>query len=95
MEQIIGFIIKFFGALLAVIDIAMLIRAVTSWLPDLDGAWLDIVYLLTEPVVAPVRAFFERFNLFVNTPIDVSFLVSYLLILVAQTTLGNIDITMI
>ena len=95
MEQVIGFIIRLAQVLIGVVDIAMLVRVITSWLPNLDGDWLGIVYLFTEPIVAPIRAFFDRFGLFQNSPVDVPFLVAYLLVFVAQSSLGNIDITLI
>ena len=95
MEQVIGLIVRLAQVLIGVIDVAMLVRAVTSWFPNFDGEWLKIVYLFTESIIAPVRALFDRLKLFVNSPIDVPFVVSYLLVLVAQSTLDNIDIALI
>jgi len=33
----------------------MLAYAVVSWVPDLRGRWSDYVFMLVEPVLAPVR----------------------------------------
>lgn len=67
-----------------VIDIAMLVRAVTSWIPTAERAWVDFVYAITEPFVAPIRNLLERFSLFQNSPIDFSFMIAYVLIIILQ-----------
>ena len=43
--------------------------------------------MVTEPVVAPVRRLFERLNWFQNLPIDISFLVAYLLLTLVSSLL--------
>lgn len=74
-----------------VLEIAMIVRAVTSWIPMLDGKrWVEIVYMLTEPIVAPVRALFERFSFFRNSPIDFSFVIAFLLLGVVQTLVSHL-----
>ncbi|MBO4979139.1 MAG: YggT family protein [Clostridia bacterium] len=76
--------------LLWVLEIAMLLRAIASWIPALDGMkWMDIVYMLTEPLVVPVRAIFERFALFRNSPIDFSFVIAFLLLGMVQTVMSH------
>ena len=44
--------------------------------------------MLTEPIVAPVRALFARMGWFQNVPIDVSFFAAYLLLSAVSTVLG-------
>lgn len=76
--------------LLGALELAMLLRAIASWIPSLDGKkWMDVVYMLTEPVVAPVRALFDRFSLFRNSPIDFSFVIGFLLLGMVQTALSH------
>ena len=76
--------------LLWVLEIAMIVRAVASWIPSLDDMkWMDVVYMLTDPLVVPVRAFFERFSLFRNSPIDFSFVIAFLLLGMVQTILSQ------
>ena len=54
----------------------MLIRAVLSWFPiQRDHPILRFVCMVTEPLVAPIRALFDRMGWFRNFPIDLSFLV--------------------
>lgn len=70
--------------LFAAISFAMLVRAVTSWIPELDGAWLDLVYMITDPVIVPIRNLFEKFPGFKNSPIDFSFMIAYMVILIVR-----------
>ena len=65
--------------LLSVIQIAMLARAILSWFPIQNGL-VDFLYTVTEPFVYPVRRLFEKMGWFQGIPMDISFMVSYLLI---------------
>ncbi len=67
--------------LLMVLQIAMLVRAVLSWFPGGDGNIIsEIAYVITEPVIIPVRAFLDRFESVKNFPIDMSFFVTFIII---------------
>lgn len=66
--------------LLSAVQLAMLARAVLSWFPMQENRITDILYSLTEPFIAPVRHLFYKMNWFQRLPLDMSFLVSYLLI---------------
>ena len=73
------------SALLSVMQVAMLIRAILSWFPQAaDSAFGDLSATVTEPVVAPIRALADRFGWFRNSPIDFSFMIAYLLIFLLQ-----------
>lgn len=61
------------------VQLAMLARAILSWFP-VENRIVDFLYTVTEPFIYPVRILFERMNWFQNLPIDISFMVSYLLI---------------
>ena len=65
--------------LLSVIQIAMLARAILSWFPIQNGL-VDFLYTVTEPFVYPIRRLFEKMGWFQGIPMDISFMVSYLLI---------------
>ena len=92
MDNILYMLAQIATLLLGAINIAMLIRAVTSWIPDLDGAWLDLVYMLTEPVVAPIKAIFDLFPVFRNSPIDFSFLIAFMLLNIVQELLSGFTV---
>ena len=65
---------------LSALQTAMLIRAILSWFVMGGGKFINFLYAITEPFIAPVRALFEKMNWLQNSPIDFSFLVTYLLI---------------
>ncbi|MBO5306046.1 MAG: YggT family protein [Clostridia bacterium] len=76
--------------LLWILEIAMIVRAIASWIPALDGKrWLDVVYMITEPIIVPVRALFERFSFFRNSPIDFSFVIAFLLLGIVQSLVSQ------
>ena len=65
---------------LTVIQFAMLLRAVLSWFVMGGGKFINFLYAITEPFIVPVRMLFEKMNWFQNSPIDFSFMITYLLI---------------
>ena len=65
---------------LTAVQFAMLARAILSWFP-MDGNRLtDFLHSVTEPFIYPVRLLFNKMNWFAGMPIDISFLVTYLLL---------------
>lgn len=70
------------------LEVMMFIRAVLSWLPvDDDSPVVNFVYMMTEPIIAPVRILLERFDFVRRLPIDLSFFVAFILLSVVQTLL--------
>lgn len=70
---------------LTAIEALMLIRAILSWLPvDEESTLANFVYMMTEPIVMPVRLVLERFDSIRNMPIDISFFVAFLLLSAIQ-----------
>ena len=84
ISNILGFICV---ALVDIIMWAMLIRAVMSLFTD-DGVIWSFVYSITEPIVIPVRKLLEKFNVASSMPIDISFMITYLLLSVLSTFLN-------
>ena len=69
--------------LIDVLQFMMLIRAILSWFPPSDGRGgviRNFVYTVTEFFIAPVRAFLDRFDWARHSPLDISFLVTFLLL---------------
>ena len=73
--------------LLSAIQLAMLIRAILSWFPMDSNKFVDFLYAITEPFIVPIRMLFQRLNWFQNLPIDISFMVAYLLLSVISMLL--------
>jgi YggT family protein len=75
--------------LLSAVELCMLVRAVLSWFPIRDdNPILRFVHTVTEPLIAPIRALFDRMGWFRNFPIDLSFLVAFLLLSFVSGALG-------
>ena len=83
-SSVLGFICI---ALIDIILWSMLIRAILSLFTD-GGVILSFVYSITEPIIIPVRKVLEKFNVSSALPIDLSFLITYLLLSVLSTVLG-------
>ena len=75
-------------ALIAALDLCMLLRAVLSWFVEEDNAILGFVTMMTEPIVAPFRALFDRFGWFQNSPLVVPFFAGFLALQLVGTLLG-------
>jgi uncharacterized protein YggT (Ycf19 family) len=61
--------------------IAMLARAVLSWfLREEDGGIMYFLVAVTEPLIYPVRALCSRFGWFENMPVDLPFMISFVLL---------------
>ena len=67
---------------LSAVQIAFVIRAVLSWLPMQSNKFIDFIYNITELFISPIRMLFQKMNWFVGLPIDIPFLVTYLLLTV-------------
>ncbi len=71
--------------LLSVLSVALMVRAVLSWLFMGEQTKLgSFLYVVTEPIILPVRALCDRFGWFQGLPFDMPFLITTLLLLVAQ-----------
>ena len=82
MDLFLTLVVGTASALVTVIELCFLVRAVLSWLPiSEDNVILKFVLMVTEPIIMPIRALFERLGWFQNMPIDISFLVAYLLLI--------------
>ena len=80
MTEVLHVIATVVVLLLSAVQLAMLVRAVMSWFPMEPNRFTDFLYGITEPFIYPVRLLFERMNWFQNLPIDISFMVTYLLL---------------
>ena len=71
-------LILFFAVrlLLELFYVLLIVRAVLSWVPGVRNRLTDFVYMVTEPVLSPVRNLLDRSRFGnLSLPIDLSFLV--------------------
>ncbi len=88
MPMILSVVADVVVLLLSAIQLAMLLRAILSWFPIDSNKFIDFLYGITEPLIIPIRALFQKMNWFQNLPIDVAFLVTYLLLSVLSMVLS-------
>ena len=74
--------------LLSIVDVALLIRAVLSWImPDGDGLIMDLLYAFTEPVILPFRKLIESRGWFEGSPIDMAYMFAIFAVGIVNITL--------
>ena len=90
MQFVIYIVAGLGSALLSILEIAMVLRAVLSWIPPIaESAFYGFVCMVTEPVVAPIRALFDRLGWFANSPIDFSFMIAFFLVMIVNGLLST------
>ncbi|MBO5845081.1 MAG: YggT family protein [Clostridia bacterium] len=73
---------------LVCIQTAMLLRAILSWFM-LDGnRFINFLHSITEPFIYPVRRLMQKMNWLQGSPIDFSFMLTYLIISMLTIFLG-------
>ena len=88
MPEPIYILFSFALLLVKVVSWAMVIRALISWINiGEDNKFVKFLYGFTEPAVYPVRKLFYKMNWFTDTPIDMSFTVSFLFLFIVEMIL--------
>ena len=86
---ILSIVARLVVVLLNVLQFLMFGRAIMSWFsPDEDNKLAQFLFLVTEPFVYPVRQFLNKFEFFSNMPIDMSFVVAMVVLVLCTTLLG-------
>jgi len=64
-------------------------RAIMSWIsPDEDNKLAQFLFVVTEPFVYPIRKLLQKFKLFQNVPIDMSFMFAMIILIILYTILS-------
>lgn len=79
--------------LVGFLQLALFVRAILSlFIPEEEGLLAALLFAVTEPVILPVRALLSRFHIGEGAPIDISFLVTVLLLTVISAFLPAISL---
>lgn len=74
--------------LLDAIMLAMFLRALLSWFPlKEDNPIVGFLSMVTEPFILPLRSLFYKMNWFQQTPLDVAYIGTYLVIVLLNSLL--------
>lgn len=88
MDYLLFVIIRIVQILLYVLDMAMLLRALLSFLPiNEEGVLASLVYGITEPFIMPLRALFDKLGWFEGSPLDMPFFFTYMIIMLGTMLL--------
>ena len=91
MNEIAYVIIRLSITLIGILQLAMFVRAILSWIPGADENRLgDFLYALTEPFIVPIRAILDRIPFFQGFPLDMSFFFTFILLSILSTILGGL-----
>ena len=85
--DILIFLIKgILTAFLSVMNVAMLLRAIFSWIDPEGGMRFSVfLYMVTEPMIQPIRKLCQKMNWFQRTPLDIPFLIVIILLMLLET----------
>lgn len=81
MSTVLAVIANAVVILLSAIQMAMLVRAILSWIPMDDNKFTDFLFGVTEPFIYPFRVLFHKLNWFQEMPIDMAFMAANLVLI--------------
>jgi YggT family protein len=91
MTQITYVLVKFIALFLQALLVAMLLRALMSWFTmGEENRFTKFLYVVTEPVITPVRNLCAHFGWFTDVPVDMSFLITTIILSVVSTILDSL-----
>ena len=85
MQTFLYFAATCISAFCSLAMLLMVVRAIFSWFPGQGGGIERFVYACTEPLLYPVRKLFDLLGIRLNLPIDLSFTVTFVLLVVIDT----------
>ncbi|MBQ7374344.1 MAG: YggT family protein [Clostridia bacterium] len=81
METIFYFLAKCVQILLDIVSLSMMVRAIMPIFADVEeSGFYALTVAITEPFVAPVRFLFAKLNIGQDTPIDMAFFATYIIL---------------
>ena len=88
MNLVVALLIGTVQALVSIVELCFLLRAILSWLPLSDSnPLITFTAMVTEPIIMPIRALFDRFGWFRDFPLDMPFFVAFILLNVVSSLL--------
>ena len=90
METVLYLFASTVALFLRVVYIAMFLQAILSWFVMDDSPIMAILGAVTMPVILPVRALLSRIPALQRIPIDLSFLVAFVLLVIVMRALPAI-----
>ena len=77
-------IVQFVLIFIDILSVAMFVRAILSWFTMGEQTRIGtFMYVVTEPVIMPIRALCNRFGWFQGIPLDMPFLITMMILSLA------------
>lgn len=88
METVLFIFAKSVQLLLALVSLAMMVRALMPFFFDVEESKIYLIAcFISEPLIAPVRMIMAKLNIGQNSPVDWAFFVTYLIVWILETML--------
>ncbi len=86
MDFLVEFIRLLLFYFLSALSLALLLRAIFSWFdPEQSSRFSVFLMMITEPFILPIRQLCHKNNWFQQTPLDIPYLITVLLVWILQT----------
>ena len=93
MQQILYVFINFIKIMIVALQMLMFVRAIMSWIMmEEENTFTRFLNLVTDPIIMPVRMLLEKVEFIRNMPMDISFFVAFLILVIIQNILPNVVI---
>lgn len=89
MPEPIFVLVSFAIFFIRIVTLAMCVRAVLGWFFEPEGKLFHFLFVLTEPVIMPLRKLFIKMNWFQGLPVDVAYAATYLVLFVIELLLSS------
>ena len=91
VPKIIEIVFQLLYSLLTVIQVLIIIRCVLSFVPDWNNRFTAFIFGVTEPILSPCRSILRQFDFFRMLPIDLSPILAFLLLGLANRVLWMLE----
>ncbi len=73
------------------LELAMLIRAIMSWIAPMRGGWFSsVLEAVTEPIIMPFRRLLAKLRWGEGFPLDIAFLLALLMLALIRALLSGV-----
>ena len=90
MQTSLNFVTMLISAFCSLSMLVLFVRAILSWFPGQGGTLERFIYACTEPLLMPVRKLFDLFDIRLDLPIDLSFTVTFLLLVIIDAIVSSL-----
>ncbi len=87
MDQLLYIIVASVHAFISIMIFLLLARAVMSFFASEESGLFAFCCVVTEPIIFPIRLLLSHIPALEDLPIDISFMVTYLILILVQSAL--------